>query len=290
MYGEEKLPHSHSGKVRDTYLVPAHPELLLMVASDRISTHNVVHKSLVPQKGELLTALSVFWHKSGLLGNTHIVAAGNGIWKYLDSRRFDGELEKRALIVKRAKPIPVEFVWRRYLTGSLEKAYQRGEDPYGIVLPADLPNMYRFPNPIFTPTDKSATDDPLLASDVTFHHAAAVIRTCNAFLAMERYLLSVGITLIDGKFEATNDMLIDEFGTGDCCRMAWTAHMEEGKTPPWLDKEIIRAAAEAMWQGGKKVPLTFPEYVTAEGIRRYHDAFEAITRKSLKDFQHTMEV
>lgn len=288
MYGEEKLPHFHSGKVRDTYLVPAHPELLLMVASDRISTHNVVHKSSVPQKGELLTALSVFWHKSGLLGDTHIVAAGNGIWRYLDQRRFDGELEKRALVVKRAEPIPIEFVWRRYLTGSLEKTYRRGEDPYGIALPAGLPSMYRFPDPIFTPTDKSATDDPLSASRVAETHFDAVVRTGTAFTVMERYLLTVGITLIDGKMEATKDMLVDEFGTGDCCRMAWTAHVREGENPPWLDKEVFRAAAEAMWQGGKKVPLTFPEYITTDGVRRYHDAFEAITKKSLRDFQRTM--
>jgi phosphoribosylaminoimidazole-succinocarboxamide synthase len=96
-----------------------------------------------------------------------------------------------------------------------------------------------------------------------------------------------GITLIDGKFEAAGGVLADEWGTGDCCRMAWSRDVREGADPPWLDKENFRQAAMLAWAGGPKAPLDFDERVVENGVRAYHEAFEAITGGTLADFQKT---
>lgn len=289
MQGLDTLPHWHSGKACDTYEIPHQPRLLLPVRSDRLSTHNIVHLSVVPGKGELLTALSVFWHRHGI-APTHLVAAGAQLWKYLPSYKFAHELSYRGLVVQRRVPHPVEFIWRRHLTGSLEKALRLDNDPYGLNLARNLPKMHRFDKPIFTPTQKSVDDEPMLSADVLQKYPRASGLTYKAFIKMEQHLASVGITLMDAKFEADEEMLVDEFGTGDCCRMALTSKLREGEDPPWLDKEVFRVDAMRQWRGGPKVPLTFSDEVLKKGTQRYHEAFERITGQTLTDFQRNMVI
>jgi phosphoribosylaminoimidazole-succinocarboxamide synthase len=281
------LPHFHSGKVRDTYLIPDHPDMLLMVASDRISTHNVPHASTVPSKGELLTAQTIFWdNELGGQFDTHILEVGQGIYRFVRRNPDDPRLHLRAMVVRRVVPDPREFIWRSYLTGSLAAAYQDGKVPYGIKLPEGLLKMHRFDKPLFTPTRKSEKDEPVNAAYAWRQFNASALTTKRAYAAMQEHLVAQGIALIDAKFEASGGMLIDEWGTGDCCRFAWLRDIVEGQEPPWLDKEVFRQAAVRQWGTGPRVPLVFDESVTELGVRRYHEAFEAITGQSLADFQH----
>jgi phosphoribosylaminoimidazole-succinocarboxamide synthase len=280
------LPHFHSGKVRDTYEIPDRPDLLLMVASDRISTHNVKHRSFVPSKGHLLNALTVFWTSHVFQGVPHhIHAFGLDIYSELPVAAYPTDLHMRGMVVRKTKPDPREFIWRNNLTGSLWGAYKVGRDEYDLGLEENLPKMHRFQPAIFTPTRKSENDEPLRSRFVRRQYPESTAHTGLLFERMTQYLHERGITLIDGKFEAAKGLIVDEWGTGDCCRFAWTKDVRTGMDPPWLDKENFRQAAIAAWNGGPKVPLEFEMSVVEEGVRKYHEAFEAITSMSLSQFQ-----
>ena len=279
---------SHQGKVRDTYAIPGRDNLMLLIATDRFSTHNVKHLSRIPGKGEQLAALTLGWKlkvfdRIGL--KTHLIAWGRGLLDHLPPDWRGATPYRQAFVVEKHKVHPCEFVWRRYLAGSLYEAYRKGEDPYGLKLPPSLPKMHRFEEPIFTPTHKSEDDEPMPAAEgrALFPEATDLTRT--AFLAIEAELAKVGVALIDSKFEAAGDVLVDEWGTGDCSRMALVSTIREGEDPPWLDKEIGRQFALANWAGGEKVPLTFaPDQVKAmqDGYSR---AIELVLGTGLEDFQ-----
>jgi phosphoribosylaminoimidazole-succinocarboxamide synthase len=145
--------------------------------------------------------------------------------------------------------------------------------------------MHRFESIIFTPTKKSENDEPVRSRYVRRQYPAATNLTGRVFERMSDYLEPRGITLIDGKFEAAGGVLIDEWGTGDCCRMAWTKDVQEGVDPPWLDKEYFRQAAERAWGSGPKTALAFDAATVEEGVRKYHVAFETITEQTLSDFK-----
>lgn len=280
------LPHFHSGKVRDTYEIPGFPEYLLMVASDRISTHNVKHLSLIPSKGALLNAQTIYWWQAHLADlKTHIAFFGKAIYDPLPEGEYPSDLHHRAVVVHRRTPDLREFIWRDYLAGSLLEAYRRGEDPYELALAHGLPKMHRFRTALFTPTRKSEKDEPVRPRFVRRNYPLGTELTKTVFHRMSQHLESRGITLIDGKFEVSGDMLIDEWGTGDCCRMAWTRDVQEGEEPPWLDKEYFRQAAVRAWGEGPRMPVAFTPHDIEQGVRRYHEAFEAITQMSLGDFQ-----
>ena len=275
--------HVHSGKVRDIYEFP----YLFMLASDRISTHNVKHTSIIEGKGELLTALTVFWAlKVFPEVPNHLVAWGQKVYDYIPPRQYDSRLKYQGLVVMKRKVIPREFVWRSFLTGSLWDYYKVGMDPYGLNLPQGLPKMYFFEKPIFTPTEKSEMDEPRKAEEVGFEYLEASWLTGQVYEKMSEYLKRRNITLVDAKFEcAEKEGLVDEWGTGDCCRMAWTRDIKVGEDPPWLDKEVFRQAAVGLWGGGPRVPLEFPPEVIERGLARYHEAFVGITGMTLKEFQ-----
>lgn len=281
------LPLFHSGKVRDMYSLPNHKDLLLMVASDRLSTHNVVHVSLVPQKGELLTALSVFWAITVLQDiPNHLVAWGKQIYEYLPKGEYSNKLHHRAVIVQLRKRVTkVEFIYRDYLVGSLWQEYRQGRDPYRLRLRPGLPLMYKFPSTVFTPTEKSKTDDPIPYREVEASSPIGAEVTREVFLRGRRYLAGRGITLIDAKAEVSGRMLVDEWLNGDCSRMAWTKDVRPGEEPPFLDKEPFRQQAIRQWGHETRTPLTFTEAVLVSGIARYHEAFEAITGTTLEGFQ-----
>ncbi len=286
------LPLMHSGKVRDTYRLPDRPTLLLVVASDRLSTHNVVHSSTIPGKGELLTAQSVFMMTKVIRSApTHLVASGPAVMGYLpgtsSKRKFPADLWKTAVVVRRLALHRREFIWRNYLTGTLYKALQKGTDPYGIGLPQGMPLMSRFLPAIFTPTEKSGVDDPVLTSETMLEFPHAYHLTQQAFLELSLFTrnLSPSVITIDSKFEANEAMIGDEIGTGDSSRFTLASDVETGKEPITMDKEIARKTAERIWNGGAKSPIVFPESVIAETERAYHRLFEIVTGKSLVDFQ-----
>lgn len=296
----EGLPLVHQGKVRDTYALPVFAdgestrELLLMVATNRVSTHNVVHESIVEKKGEVLTALSVYWMTTLLKREGiphHMVACGKDIYKYLPKGiAYPEDLHLRAMVVKKLTMIPIEFIFRRHLTGSLFAAYARGEDPYGLQLQAGLPKMHRFKYPEFTPTDKSETDEPLRADEVYEQYGDAFYLAMNTFLLVGRYLAREGITLVDSKFELGVDYqgqvyLADEIATPDSSRFVMTTDIMEGEDPPWLDKQVLRDEAERTWEGGKKVPLRFSKPALEVCRKRYLDLFAMATDMNLSSFQ-----
>lgn len=291
------LPCVHQGKTRDTFELPDHPGLLLVVATDRVSTHNVVHTSTVPEKGYVLTALTVWWLANMLSDMSHhLVAFGPGIAPYLPAGEYPEDLARRALVVRELTMYPVEFIWRRRLMGSLWKAYQRGEDPYGLNLPPGLSQYHRFAEPVFTPTDKSETDDPLPHECIRNRYAEAVELAKRAFLRAEAHAARFGLELVDTKLEfgvnpqTGEPTLGDEILTTDSSRYVAQDDFAAGREPAWYDKQVLRDEAERQWAGGKKVPLTFSDEALRQVRHRSRLLFYVISSIPLDEFQATWKL
>lgn len=277
----------HRGKVRNTYAT-AFGNLLLLVASDRISTHNVVHLSEVKGKGETLNILTIYWLTQVLTDTpNHLVAYGTDIYEYLPSgtRELCPDLHLRSVVVKKLDMIPVEFIYRRYLprSSSLWKAYSTGKDPYGLNLAEGLEEMHRFDQVLFTPTDKSETDDPLNTAATIDKYSDAHALALQAFLRVEQRLVEIGITLIDTKLELGVEsgnptiVLADEVFTPDSSRFTLTKDIELGVEPPWLDKQPVRDEATRIWDGGPKKPLSFDRPLLGQVSRTYRDLIPGLT-------------
>jgi len=286
------LPLESQGKVRDTFTIPGHPDKLLPVATDRVSSHDVVHKSHIPKKGKALTALTVFWmtgplKEAGL--PTHLIAYGTDIYNYLPKNiSYPKDLHERALIIKKLKMIDVEFIYRSYMAGSFwKKYYSKGiPDPYGLNLPPGYKFMSKFPETIFTPTEKSDDDDPMKTAEVLRQYPEASALSKLVFETARTYALAKDINIIDSKSEIGMDecgncILGDECITPDSCRFVASDDVVEGVEPTWLDKQYLREEAERIWGGGEKVPLTFSDKVIAETTRRYEAITKTITGKPL---------
>ncbi len=286
----------HQGKVRDTFAIPGHPELLLTVATDRVSTHNVPHKSVIPKKGYALTALVVFWMTEQLSGiRTHLVAFGNSIWNYLPPRTdYPEDLVLRALVIRRLTMISREFVFRSRMAGSLWKDYyQKGlPNPYGLDLPPGLQLMSPFQDTLFTPTRKSKTDPPINTARTMKRYPEAYQLALQVYERGRAFARERGIEIIDGKFEVGIDssgqaVLADECLTPDSCRFVRADGIVVGQDPACLDKQFVREEAERAWAGGKKVPLVFSPDVISGTTLRYEDIVDELTDGSLMLFQAT---
>jgi len=282
----------HQGKVRNNHNIPDHSNLLLMIATDRISTHDVEHESTVSEKGYILTALTIFWMnklmRQGI--NTHLVASGQKIFDYVPN--LPKNLINRAIVVKKLKMIPIEFVIRSYLAGSLwSKYYSQGIDnPYGISLPKGLKLMSRFPQDIFTPTEKSATDDPTNSDKVINEYTAAYELSDLVYTLGQRHLLDVNLALVDAKFEIGidcngNPCLGDECFTLDSTRLTRPDSIIIGQNPSWLDKQLVRDKVEEIYPGGIGVqPMTFSDEILSTTTDTYHKVFEIITGQTLQEY------
>ena len=292
----------HQGKVRDTYALEGYPDLLLMVATDRISTHDVVHRSTVPQKGQFLTAMTVYWSQFVFPDiPTHIVAYGKKIYDYLPrDQAYPDDLHLRAIVVQRVEMMPFELIFRARMAGSLwNKFYSQGKsNPYGLVLPSGLHLMDRLEPPVFTPTDKSDTDDPVNADfmrsqDSRYDGAIALAR--RAYDEGRSHAAVFGIAIIDATFEVGFDrdgkpLLGDEWMTGDCSRFVRSTDICLGAEPPWMDKELFRQDAMRQWiRGGvaKGTPLVFPDEVIAGGMGAYRKVFEWLSGFELEELQQS---
>jgi phosphoribosylaminoimidazole-succinocarboxamide synthase len=279
------LPLVASGKVREMYALgpgDGAPARLLMVASDRISTYDAVHPTPIPDKGKVLTGLSVFWFQK----TRHIVAN-----HLLSSTEDVPEAERgRALVVKELRMLPVECVVRGYITGSGWKDYQETGSVSGIRLPDGLRESERLPHPIFTPSTK-ATEGHDEAID--FDRAAELVGDRElmrrvADVAVGLYSFAAeharhgGVILADTKFEFgldEDDELVigDEVLTPDSSRY-WPADgYEVGRPQPSFDKQYVRDWASAQGWDKKPPAPAIPEEVV-EGTRaRYVEAYERIT-------------
>jgi phosphoribosylaminoimidazole-succinocarboxamide synthase len=285
------LKPEHQGKTRESYELPG--GIMAQVTTERVSTHNVVHLSTIPFKGEVLTMLTVFWLTEVLKDFPHhLLVYGRDIYKYLPAGLEEKypELHYRTLIVKKLRMCPREFVHRRYLTGSLLTNYENGEDTYGLRLPAGLVEMSRFDELISTPTEKTETDDPVDSAETTALFPREVDLTGTSYLLVESFLESIGIALIDAKEEVGCDAfgnitLADELFTPDSSRFAWLKDIRAGFAPPWLDKQVVRDEAVRIWAGGPKVPLLFPEDKINETMVKYLSLLEYITGRPLYDWR-----
>lgn len=283
----ESLPLISRGKGKDLRGIPGKPDLALMLFRDSLSTHNVSHLTDIPGKGEMILAQTLFMALNCLNGlPTHIVEFGKQIYEVLPKGTYPEDLHRRALIVRLLPAPQVEFVFRRHLTGSLFKALQKdGKDPYGLGLGGDLKLMHRFPEFLLTPTEKSETDEPLMASDVekNLPKDTEVART--AFSLAEAYLEQRGLVLVDAKFELSNGVIVDDWLNGDCSRIVRASDIRIGEEPPFLDKEVFRQIAVRKWGEGERVPLHFNQEEIAEGLKGYREGFEAIANISLDEFR-----
>jgi len=262
---------------------------LLMVASDRISTYDVVHPTPIPDKGKVLTALSVFWFdRTGQIVPNHFISAVDGVPE---------DVRGRALAVKKLDMLPVECVVRGYITGSGWKDYQATGSVSGIELPPGLQESERLPNPIFTPSTKAETghdeaiDFEQAAGLVGSHDLMDALRTASIALynfaadhARER-----GIILADTKFEFgldTEDRLTlgDEVLTPDSSRF-WPADgYQPGRGQPSFDKQYVRDwASQTGWDKTPPAP-DIPDDVVEGTRQRYVDAYERISGEPFHAF------
>lgn len=284
------LPLLSKGKVRDTYELP--DGTLLMVASDRISTYDVIHPNPIPGKGQVLTATSVFWFDE----------LGELVQNHLISTRADvpAELRGRAMKVKRLEMFPVECVVRGYLAGSGWEDYKLSQSVCGIDLPEGLVESDELPEPIFTPASKAEIGD----HDENIDDAAGIAaldgdaETYNELKRLSiaiykharEYARGKGIILADTKFEFGRDpetgaiTLGDEVLTPDSSRY-WPANeYTPGGPQPSFDKQFVRDWARSTgWDKSPPAP-ELPTEIVEQTQARYIEAYERLTGTAFADW------
>jgi phosphoribosylaminoimidazole-succinocarboxamide synthase len=280
------LPLVASGKVREIYDLG---DRLLMVASDRISTYDVVHPNPIPDKGKVLTGLSAFWFaKTGHIVANHYVSATEGV---------PDEVRGRAMVVRKLEMLPVECVVRGYITGSGWKDYQATGSVSGIELPPGLRESDRLPTPIFTPSTKAETGHD---EAIDFEQSAELVgdrdlmgRVRDVSIALYSFAADHarerGVILADTKFEFGLDpagelVVGDEVLTPDSSRY-WPADTyEPGHGQPSFDKQYVRDwASGSGWDKTPPAPEV-PDDVVAGTRERYVEAYEKITGEPFSEW------
>ncbi|WP_296605302.1 phosphoribosylaminoimidazolesuccinocarboxamide synthase [Nocardioides sp.] len=274
--------HLHSGKVRDLYELPSGD--LLMVASDRISIFDFVLDTTIPDKGEILTRMSLWWFDqlADLVPN-HVI-----------STDVPDVVRGRAVVCQRLDMYPVECVARGYLTGSGLLDYQASGAVCGIALPDGLVDGSRLPEPIFTPATKAELGEH--DENVSYDAVAATVGeeraaelrdlTLRVYARAEGIARERGIILADTKLEfgARPDgttVLADEVLTPDSSRFWPAAEWEPGRAQPSYDKQIVRNWAlspESGWdRSSGEAPPPLPPEVVERTRSRYVEAYELLT-------------
>ena len=285
-----ELPLLARGKVRDIYA--AGDDRLLLVATDRISAFDCVLPNPIPDKGRILTQLSLFWFDF-LRDATpnHLITAD--VDEYPEPlRAYRDQLEGRSMLVRRARMVEVECVARGYLAGSGWKEYRSSGTVCGIPLPPGLRECDRLPQPLFTPAYKaqSGHDENIPFSKVESlagRETAAKLRdlTLDIYSRAAAYAESRGILLADTKFEFgwVDNMLVlaDEVLTPDSSRF-WPADAyEPGKPQPSFDKQYVRDYLESLaWDKTPPAPELPPD-VIEKTSEKYREAYRRLTGKPL---------
>jgi len=285
------LPHVASGKVREIYEVDA--SHLLFVATDRISAYDVILAQPIPDKGRVLTGVSL--HFFDLLGTpNHLVTTDlDGVEELTDDQRV--YLAGRSMVVRRAEVIPVECVVRGYLYGSSWREYQQGGGPTTEHLPAGLEMADRLPEPIFTPATKATTghDENITEADTRRRLGDELFeelrrRSLEIYLRAAEYAAERGVILADTKFEFGHAdgelLLIDEVLTPDSSRYWPADEWRPGQAVPSFDKQFVRDWLDSTgWDHAPPPPDLPPEVI--EGTRsRYVEAYERITGANFADY------
>jgi len=288
------LQRFRTGKVRDVY---AAGDVLVIIATDRISAFDYVLGSGIPDKGRILTQLSAFWfdHLRDIVPN-HVISLDPAAYP-MPAREHADLLRGRSMLVQRTSPVPIECVARGYLAGSAWKEYQRTGGVCGIALPPGLRESERLPAPIFTPATKAESghdENVSTAEAAALIGADAVSRLEGLTLALyaraSAHAESRGIILADTKFEfgwtgepgASDLILIDEALTPDSSRFWPRDAYRPGGPQPSYDKQFVRDYLEAIgWNKKPPVPV-LPADVVQRTREKYVDAFRLLTGRELQ--------
>ncbi|MFU8819580.1 MAG: phosphoribosylaminoimidazolesuccinocarboxamide synthase [Desulfurivibrio sp.] len=276
----------HRGKVRDLYQVE---DKLLMVASDRISAYDVVMNEPIPGKGEILTKMSLFWFDrlKDILPN-HLLSADPATYPAVCAP-YREQLRGRSMLVKRARPLPVECIVRGYLSGSFWSSYQQNPTVCGFKLPPGMRESEKLPEPLFTPSTKAelGTHDENISLDRMEEMVGAELtaKVREASLALYRraadYALTRGIIIADTKFELGLDeddrlILIDEALTPDSSRF-WPADLyQPGGGQPSFDKQYLRDYLSALDWPKSPPPPPLPPEIIEKTAARYREALQRL--------------
>jgi len=291
------LPHLHRGKVRD--LFDAGDDRLLMVASDRLSAFDVVMDEPVPDKGRVLTAMSVHWFEAleGIIGN-HLLSTDLADLPE-PARRND--LAGRVMLCRRAQMLPIECIVRGYVAGSAWKEYRRNGTVHGMAAPAGLVEADRLPEPMFTPSTKADVGDH--DENISFDRAVELVggdlaeqaraASLEMFAAASARAEAAGFLLADTKFElglvpdvdgGERLVLADEVLTPDSSRYWLAEEWSPGRTPHGFDKQPVRDFLETLDWDKAPPPPPLPQSVVDATRDRYVAAYERICGRSLSDW------
>ncbi len=277
------------GKVRDIYEIGGQ---LLIIATDRISAFDYILASGIPDKGKVLTQMSLFWFDfvRGIVPNHLVTAEAAEYPKML--LKYEKELSGRSMLVRKAKPMSVECVVRGYLSGSGWKDYQKNQSVCGIPLPAGLLESSQLPEPIFTPSTKAASGHD---ENISFDQVCSLVGKNQAeklrdyslgiYAKAAKYAALRGIIIADTKFEfgiiENEIILIDEALTPDSSRFWPAADYAPGRSQKSFDKQFVRDYLEEIrWNKQPPAP-SLPDWVVEGTSRKYREAYEWLTGRPL---------
>jgi len=285
------LPLLYRGKVRDVYAVDN--QHLLMLASDRLSAFDVILPDAIPGKGEILTQLSNFWFaRTAALQANHLTRVA--LTDILPADQAQA-LQRRAVVVRRLQPLPVEAIVRGYLIGSGWKDYQASGELCGIALPAGLRLAQQLAEPLFTPSSKAqqgAHDENISFArmvELIGSELAQAVRAVSLALYQHAFAHAWerGIIIADCKFEFGLDaqqqlVLMDEVFTPDAARFWPRDAWQPGHNPPSYDKQFVRDYLETLdWNKQPPAPH-LPAAVIAATLQRYQQAYTLLTGEPWK--------
>ena len=282
----KSLPFLHKGKVRDIYAVG--DDKLLVIQTDRLSAFDVILDDPIPNKGAVLTAMSNFWFKKfGHLMPNHETGIDPVTVVTPEER---AQVEGRAIVVKKFKPLAIEAIVRGYLIGSGWKDYQKTGAVCGIPLPAGLKEAQKLPETIFTPSTKApigqhdenisyAEAEKIVGVDIARQVRDAAI---NLYTQAAEFAATKGTIIADTKFEFGLDdkgtvHLIDEILTPDSSRFWPAARYRVGSSPPSFDKQFVRDWLETQgWDKKAPAPHVPPDVARQTG-EKYAEALRLLT-------------
>ncbi|HJU70287.1 MAG TPA: phosphoribosylaminoimidazolesuccinocarboxamide synthase [Paucimonas sp.] len=282
----KSLPFLHRGKVRDIYAVG--DDKLLVVQTDRLSAFDVILDDPIPNKGKILTAMSNFWfRKFGHLMPNHETGIDPASVVAPEERE---QVEGRAIVVKKFKPLAIEAIVRGYLIGSGWKDYQKTGAVCGIQLPAGLQEAQKLPQTIFTPSTKAPMgqhDENISFEEMEKIVGADIARqvrdaTITLYTQASEFAATKGIIIADTKFEFGLDdngtvHLIDEILTPDSSRFWPASSYQVGMSPPSFDKQFVRDWLEQQpWNKQAPAPH-LPAAVAQQTAEKYAEALRLLT-------------
>jgi phosphoribosylaminoimidazole-succinocarboxamide synthase len=279
----------HRGKVRDMYALPGFDDVLLMVATDRISAYDVVMDDVIPGKGEILTRLSLFWFDllADIVDN-HLITADVDDYPAI-CRPYADELRGRSMLVWKTRPLPIECIVRGYISGSFWSAYKQNTTVCGFVLPPGMRDSDKFAEPLFTPSTKAelgthdenislAAMEKIVGADRAGEIAAI---STSLYKRAADYALQKGVIIADTKFElgVKDDklILIDEVLTPDSSRFWPLDRYTPGQGQPSYDKQYLRDYLSSLTWDKTPPPPPLPAEIVDKTRSRYLEALQRIT-------------